>query len=246
MRALAPRHGPPQLGKPWPHRTPPHPACLALRTPHDELAPGLAVLKTTTDAPPSATRALVASRRSALTQPVGLGGNHVDQHRAGRDAASGGTRSISIRFAPFRAWERSRQRGRAAPRPKWLSMNQSAVAGVAQRGLPCWHAHLALAELTADDLASMLSENDTLFVEHEGGLERRRSRRCTRLRTRLAGGFSSASRTAPGTRASRGGWRPVRADGDDRSCARVPEGSHRPGFPVGPRDATGVPTDAPG
>jgi hypothetical protein len=50
--------------------------------------------------------------------------------------------------------------------------------------------------------------------------------------------------TAPRTRASRR-LASGSCGGDDRSCARVPEGSRRPGFPVGPGTQLGVPTDAP-
>jgi hypothetical protein len=82
-------------------------------------------------------------------------------------------------------------------------MNQGGVASARNADYLVGMRNLALADMTAEDLAGMLSENETLFVEHKGGLERRRPRRCARLRTRLAGGFSSASRTAPRTTASR-------------------------------------------
>jgi hypothetical protein len=93
---------------------------------------------------------------------------------------------------------------RTAPvRPKGQSMNQSAVAGAGQRDYLVGMRNLVLGDLAAEDLASMLSENETLFVEHIGGLETAAAEALCSFANTLGGWFWSRSRTAPGTRASR-------------------------------------------
>jgi hypothetical protein len=52
--------------------------------------------------------------------------------------------------------------------------------------------NLALADLTPPDLEAMLSENETLFVEHKAGLRMRRPKRFVRSQTPWAVGCSSA------------------------------------------------------
>jgi hypothetical protein len=103
-----------------------------------------------------------------------------------------------------------------------------------------------LADLSAEDLASIVSENEALFVEHEGGFERRRPRVLCSCANALGGWVVIGVTNGVANEGEPVGWRPVRAA---RMMDRVREclKAHAArGSPPDRGTQMGVPTDAPG